>query len=484
MVALDSNLDGIKIMKLLLVEDNKTYASILSEQIGQLPSRPTIFVAESRDSAIRQLETEFFDVVILDLEIPTQDGAFDIEAEHGEHVFYSARKLAPGTPVYVLTGTEGTDFLRRLVREGQRIDLWGDGNPIQTVDYYHKENGSELFKIVKKISESIAITESVRINFGAQAIDLPVEQRRVLKVFTRANGGTSCKVKRLGGLSDAIVLKITVMDSYGDIRCECVGKLGLAKHVRKEISAYDSEVKHLQLGAFAHVLSFHDQGLRGFSGIFYAMAEEYKTTFFDLVIKDPAIALEVLARIKEALKRWSAASKHSKITVGELRRRLVSDEAFTNIVEQHDLQYLIALEDRSVEIATSCVHGDLHGGNVLINNEGVPVFIDFGDVGMGFTCLDPLTLELSLFFHPDAISSGAADLLSPTIAHWPQLDLYIKDNKLGPVIAFCRTWAYDTGPHDESVIAMAYVFVLRQLKYKTVDSKTTIEIMKKILGRF
>ncbi|WP_447786363.1 phosphotransferase [Pseudomonas germanica] len=470
-------------MKILLVEDNKIFAGTLCQTIGKLPAKPEIVLAESRDSAIGKLDSDFFDVVILDLEIPTRDGAFDIEAEHGEQVFYHAKKQAPGTPVYILTGSEATAFLKKLVREGEKIDLWGEGSQIPTVDYYHKEDGAELFKVIRHISEVISSLESIRINYGGQDIELSFEQKRALKVFTKANGGTSCKVKKLGGLSDAVVLKITVMDHQGHIRCECAAKLGLAKHVHKEIAAYHAEVKHLQLGAFAHVLSYHDQGLRGFSGIFYALADEYKSTFFDFVIQDPAAATEVLKHVREALKRWSSASKHEMLKVSQLRQRLLSDEAFEKIVEKFGLQHLRDLEERTIEIASSCIHGDLHGGNVLVNNRGIPVLIDFGDVGSGFTCLDPLTIELSLFFHPDAISSGAAALLSPTIENWPELRLYVKNNKLKPIIEYCRSWAYDAGPHDESVIIMAYVFVLRQLKYDTVHSDITISLINKIISK-
>lgn len=469
-------------MKILLVEDNKSYAAVLKHVIDQIPTKPSVVVAESLTSAIEKLSSLFFDVVILDLEIPSQDGAFDIEGAHGEGVFYYAKKHAPGTPVYILTGTEPTDFLKKLVREGQRCDLWGDGDPIQTVDYYNKEDGADLLKVLTKIASTVAITEGVRINFGVQAIELTSEQKRVLKVFTRANGGESCRVKRLGGLSDAVVLKVSVMDGDGNTRCECVGKLGLAKHVRKEIAAYDSEVKHLQLGAFAHVLSYHDQGLRGYSGIFYAMAEDYKKTFFDLVLRNPDGAVEVLARIREALRRWSAASRHEKVKMGDLRRRLVSDGAFGTIIEKYSLSHLRSLDERVIDIATSCIHGDLHGGNILVNDEGVPVFIDFGDVGRGFTCLDPLTLELSLFFHPDAITAGIAGKLEASMDHWPNLQKYVADNELRPVIEFCRTWAYEVGPHDDSVVATAYVFILRQLKYETVDPKITLALLERVLA--
>lgn len=483
MVVLDLNLGGIGIMKILLVEDNRSYATTLKDQIELLPTPTEVMVVESRDSAIELLNEVFFDVVILDLEIPTVDGAFDLEVEHGHEVFYCARKFALGTPVYILTGSEPDAFLRGLAKQGQSVDLWGDGVHVPTVAYHLKEDGDQLLSEIQDIALRIAATDAIKINTGAQVIELKPEQKRALKVFTRANGGASCKLKKLGGLSDAVVLKVTVMDSAGRIRCECVGKLGLAKHVNKEIAAYDAEVKHLRLGAFAPVLSYHDQGLRGFSGIFYALADEYTDTFFQLVNTKPELAVEVLVKVRAALARWSDGGGVKNVSISEIRRRVLSDDNFYKIVEKHSLQRLLDFETRKVEISAACIHGDLHGGNILVNGGGQPVLIDFGDVGPGFSCLDPLTLELSLLFHPDARSSGLAQHLEPLVGDWLDLNIYAKNSPLEPVIKYCREWAYDLGPHDESVLTMAYLFVLRQLKYDTVPAGIIIALLNGILDR-
>lgn len=194
---LDSSLDGIKIMKILLVEDNRSYAATLKGHIISLPTPTEVIIAESRDGAIKLLSEVFFDIVILDLEIPTVDGAFDLEVEHGHEVFYCARNSAPGTPVYILTGSEPDAFLRGLAKQGQSVDLWGDGVMVPTVAYHLKEDGDQLLSEIQDIATRIAATDAIRINTGSQVIELRPEQKRALKVFTRANGGSSCKLKSL-----------------------------------------------------------------------------------------------------------------------------------------------------------------------------------------------------------------------------------------------------------------------------------------------
>lgn len=469
-------------MRILLVEDNKSYAATLRDTILKL-GNTFVDVAQSRKSAVDLLNEQFFDVVILDLEIPTIDDAFDLELEHGQAVFYHARKVAPGTPVYILTASEPGLFLVNLVRQGQSVDIWGTGEPVPTVDYYLKEDVLNLFNKLKGFAAQITKTEEVIINKGGKHIDLSEEQKRTLKVFTRSNGGVSCKIHRLGGLSDAIVLKIAVYDETGHVRLECVGKLGLVKHVDKEVAAYEAEVKHLKLGAFAPVLSYICMGLRGFSGIFYSLADEYKLTFFDVLIKHPAAAPGVLHKIREALSRWSDARKVEKVLISDVRRKVLSDENFNTIVAKFELKHLFDFELCGVTISTSCTHGDLHGGNILVNEKFSPVLIDFGDVGAGFTCLDPLTLELSMLFHPDGSSLGIAQQLEEIIDKWPDMDSYVKSNPLKEVIEYCREWAHDLGPNDESVLVGAYAFVLRQLKYETVRPEVTLRLLSKIVER-
>ncbi|QLG96517.1 phosphotransferase [Pseudomonas yamanorum] len=273
------------------------------------------------------------------------------------------------------------------------------------------------------------------------------------------------------------------MDQAGRVRCECVGKLGLASHVNKEILAYNAEVKHLRLGAFAPVLSFNDQGLRGFAAIFYVLADEHTDTFFQLVLTNPEAAIDVLSRVRAALARWSDSRSVMLVSIKEIRRHILSDENFQKIITAHGLERLLVLEEKNVEISEACIHGDLHGGNILVNSDYVPVLIDFGDVGAGYTCLDPITLELSLIFHPDARINGLAAQLESSSENWLDLNVYGKGSLLYPIIKYCREWAYDVAPHDESVLCMAYLFVLKQLKYETVPADVLIKILNGILGR-
>jgi CheY-like chemotaxis protein len=125
-------------MFVLVVEDDPTFVLELSDTIRKLPGEPQISIARSRDSAAEYLTTSFFDVIILDLRIPTTDGALDADVRHGHTVFALSRTLAPGTPIRVLTGSPAEDFIPDLLASQQQMDIWGEQRKVGTVDFLQK----------------------------------------------------------------------------------------------------------------------------------------------------------------------------------------------------------------------------------------------------------------------------------------------------------------------------------------------------------
>jgi aminoglycoside phosphotransferase (APT) family kinase protein len=116
------------------------------------------------------------------------------------------------------------------------------------------------------------------------------------------------------------------------------------------------------------------------------------------------------------------------------------------------------LEALKIRSSESCIHGDLHGANILVGAKQDAVLIDFGDVGPGFTCLDPVTLELSLIFHPEAVRLGYSATLSMIVERWPDIDSYIKNNPMAAVIETYREWAHDVGGGDKGCLGVWIFF--------------------------
>jgi CheY-like chemotaxis protein len=465
-------------MQILLVEDNKAFAKSVGDSLGK---HGTVVQAESRDSAIDLLRSSFFDLIVLDLSIPTSDNGLDRAPEHGQSVFYSAQDLAPGTPVFILTGSDPDEFSLSLARYGQRVDLWGTGEPMPTIDYYVKDRVDKLIDVVEKLAAQVSETDRIAIDTWGKNLNLGPEHKRALRVFTRLRGGVSCVVKQLtGGLSATCTLRVLVNDAHGHERVLCVAKLGYVDKVLQEKLAIDNHVELLRMGVATPLLNHLYLGLHGFAAIFYPLAEGYDQTLFEIVAGKIDVAASVAIKLREGMQRWVGAGTIKEVNIGDLRRRVLSDEAMTELQEKIVVPDYVSIERIQIRVREASIHGDLHCGNVLVSGGGVPVLIDFGDAGLGYSCQDPIALELSLIFHPDSVSMGISSPLAARIGEWPDRDAYLKGNPFAPFIQACRDWAYQQSGSDAAVLAAAYAFAVRQLKYETVSAQVALTLIAQI----
>src|SRR5882672_721395 len=110
-------------MHVLIVEDEADFIVELQQSLSALSGPMEIKTAKSRATAFELIDSDFFDLVILDLKIPTIDGALDAVPAHGNAVFSRARQKAPGTPIFVLTGSPVEDFIPDLLAHQQQEDI-------------------------------------------------------------------------------------------------------------------------------------------------------------------------------------------------------------------------------------------------------------------------------------------------------------------------------------------------------------------------
>ncbi|OOO28801.1 hypothetical protein BS627_01180 [Agrobacterium salinitolerans] len=467
-------------MKILFVEDNNTFANDLQPSLADLDNVSLIDRFIYATDAIDAAKKNLYDIVILDLAIPYTKGDEKEEKEHGQAVFHEIQTNLPHTPILILTASDPDQFTTKLVRYGHKIPIWGSREEVNTVDYFKKEETLELIERVRYLAGILAETNAVSLDTRGKDLSLSLQQTRAIKAFTRSAGGVSCGVSDLsGGLSSTRVLRTIARDEQGKALAVCAGKLGRIDDVRKEIDAYERHVKRLGIGAFSPAFCVLNQGLGQSAGIFYTLAEG-DISLFSSIKSDLDTSLKAIDGVMHALDRWTQAAVNQSIKIQELRRRSLSDEALDRLREEFDLSFIDKVEERTVRTAVSCVHGDLHGGNVLVGKEGNPVIIDFGDVGEGYAALDPVTLELSLIFHPEAQRLELNQCLVDLIEKWPAVDDYVQNNPYEKFINKCREWAHDVAAGDLDVLACAYAFVLRQLKYKTVDSATTLKLLHSI----
>jgi PAS domain S-box-containing protein len=97
-------------MKALLVEDNAADVRLIRELLKEFPSGAFELQHVGRlDLALERLQSEIFDVVLLDLGLPDSWGVETLTITH---------KIANGLPIVVLTGLDNEQFALEVVRAG------------------------------------------------------------------------------------------------------------------------------------------------------------------------------------------------------------------------------------------------------------------------------------------------------------------------------------------------------------------------------
>jgi CheY-like chemotaxis protein len=466
----------------LIVEDEESFAEAISRVLSELSGGLSLKVGRSRDSASALLDTEFFDLIVLDLNIPTADGLLDSDPQHGFAVFTKAQSVTSGTPIFVLTGSSAENFIPELLRGTRQVDVWGEGNSVGTVDFLPKFRFDQFPNRLRPLVASIAALGDVELDKGN--VTLSVQDDRLIRIFARKFGGTRVVASSLGGgLSGAKVLRLKVTDAQGAPIHDAVAKLGTRADIAEEGKRFDQLVSRLEPRSTPRKLLELDAGAGANAGVFYGLAAGFERTAFTAAPGSVADSQGVVAAIEACTSRWTDGVQQSRRTVQDVRRLTVSDKTCEGLVAKFGLDWLADFETRQIQTRWCCTHGDLHGENVLLDNEGNAVIIDYGDVGGATASLDPVTLELSLLFHPKGPLRDSAKGLGgwPSEAqarNWGKIDIYVAGCTLEPFVRACRAWALRVAAGQREVAATAYAYLLRQLKYDDTNKELAMALLE------
>ena len=210
---------------ILVVEDDLKFVAAIQEVLAALSPGANVRVAHSRDSAIALLNEAFFDIMVLDLRIPTTDGAMDADSQHGLAVFRRTQTVASGTPVLVLTGSSADDFVDDLAQSAKQINVWGDGRTVRTVDFLQKYKFDSFQERLRPSISSIDALGGVELDRGTAV--LTTAEDRLIRIFAKRYDGRRAVVSALGGgLSGAKVLRLRVTNAQGALLDDAVAKSG------------------------------------------------------------------------------------------------------------------------------------------------------------------------------------------------------------------------------------------------------------------
>lgn len=103
------NVKEEKAMRILLVEDNRADARLIQERLKRSHPQFDLVHAIRLNEALKQLEEEVFDVVLLDLGLPESQGI---------DTFHRVHRQVPGVPIVMLSGLADEALAVETVKQG------------------------------------------------------------------------------------------------------------------------------------------------------------------------------------------------------------------------------------------------------------------------------------------------------------------------------------------------------------------------------
>lgn len=460
---------------ILVVEDDDDFFTDLAGVLSEFGNQVEFVRAVDRDSAIHLLQSEYFDLIILDLKIPPSSESLEADPSHGRAVFGEARSIAPGTPIFVLTGSPAEDFIADMLAQAQTLDIWCTGSKTGTITFLKKYNFEQFPAIISTAVR--AVNDLAEIELVAGNVNFTIEEDRLLRIFARRVGGVRCRITQIsGGLSAARVVRIMVTDTNGALIHEVVGKLGTLADVRDEAERFNTYIARLDARVTPRHIATMEYGARGTGGVFYGLAEGFEFSCFDVAFESAAPQETTVRGIEAGTSRWRLGVPESRKSIKDIRRVLLSDQDASRLASQYHLEWTDQFEERHIQVRWSAIHGDLHGANVLVDRQGTSVLIDYGDVQEGPASLDPVTLELSMLFHPARRVGNW-----PTIElseQWGQTAVYSTNCPYTEFLIACRAWQTQVAAGPREVAVCAYAYLLRQLKYEDTDKSLALGLLR------
>jgi CheY-like chemotaxis protein len=448
------------ICRLLLIEDDNAEAQSIERRCCPDPDSAAIDVVADVRAAEDALAEHEYDLVICDLALPADERKFDPEVGEGLRLFRLIRERAAGTPVIILSGNLSLQILQGFLKDSRSDDIYGRRTEEPLVQAFAKEELPNCIDAVQTHIARIKTLDTLEID---GEVALSVSDARALRIYGRRLGAARATVEPLaGGLSNSRTLKVSYGESDGTATGRVVVKLGALGRVLKEADRYHSVEAIMPVGLGAHVLDVVRAGAGQRGALIYQLADEYTESVFGLIQSRNPLAVTAVQRLAERMKPWVAAAPVVVRTLAHVRRRLITDDDVSEAGAELPTDRELELPVRETR-----AHGDLHGLNVLVNAKGDPTLIDYGEVMHDANAaLDPVTLELSIVYHPEMIGCLDGWPSHEQARSWRDIDAYCAGCPVEDFVRACRTWALAVTAGEEELLASAYAYSMRQLKYK------------------
>ena len=267
------------------------------------------------------------------------------------------------------------------------------------------------------------------------------------------------------------------------MRISAASKLGRYDAIASEIERYEREVVRLPPGVYAPIVAGKVSRVVGSRGVFYRLWTDTIIRFLTFYVIPMPDAASCIKALQLGQAPWFENRAVKKARVGDLAKLLVWEYRLPAIYALLNGIDWAAFEERKIAVNMCTRHGDLHGENARVDANHKVMLIDYGSVGDLPSAIDPVTLELSPFFHPH----GHRDLLQWTAGKgeidWFDRDAFRAQSRFPEYITAARSWSHAEAFGEREVLACSYIYLLRQLQFDTTDKALVLALLAGIVRR-
>ena len=226
-------------MKILIVEDNIKELKTLEQELKQISKSIQIESAQSKASAQIQIQEKEFDLIILDLKIPTIDKALDPDRVHGMSVFSFINDYEYNCPIIIFSAFADFELsTKETLGYHRKFTFYSDTKLDDLCFIVKKDDLINLINYVGELSKIFNELDQITISTGGKSIDLKNFEKRILQIFSKRKSCDNIKIERLSGLSSSKTLKATFYKngnkrSYGIIKINSIQKINSEKDTLK-----------------------------------------------------------------------------------------------------------------------------------------------------------------------------------------------------------------------------------------------------------
>lgn len=453
-------------MRVLLIEDQLEQIETI---VGAFNGSIDFTVASDRDAALDLVNGGPYDIAVCDLKIPATAESTP-EIEHGLAVLMALRSQVPGMPIIAFTANRTTEVMDLLLKEQRQEDYLGTVADRPMLSAIDKDQLPEFLELLSELSSEFDELEQIQVVMTLGQPPLDALSERVLRVYARQRGCTITRVEALTeGLSGVPVLRIAMERSDGSAGGSAVARLVPVQSVAEERRKYQQRVSgFLPIGSYAEIVGHVQAGASGLGGVFYQLAKDYRP-LFTLLAEDDERAAAAVERLHVVQGPWRDGAPAVDVLVRDVRRCLVDDSRWFDSFERCGLDRarVEAIESISVAVRRATTHADLHGDNILVDEE--PVIIDFLNVEEGPTPLDPVSLELSVLFHPHAPKWDGPWPSREQLENWADFNAYSAGAPFPKFLAACRQWAMTVARGNFDLHGCRYAYVASQARFASSE---------------